>query len=127
MNNVINSSRLCEIEKCLTNLKGFSKFRYFKFHRSTPGDSIFCQVRVNVSDEWSNIDSLSSRGTIKSFTKFVPSLANTPLLLIRCPDGENKVTECIEAVESRITSVEKVDALLKLRDDVFKWRTEDFH
>ncbi len=133
MNNVVNWSGLCESEKCLTNLKHFSKYRYFRFHRDQPSssldpqDRIRCMIRVNVTDEWLDIKELSGRGTIVSFTKFAPNLRNTPPLHIKCPEGKDKITECIEAAESRIPSVEKVNDLLALRDRVFKERTEDFH
>ncbi len=127
MNNVVNWSGLCEAERCLTNLKNFSKYRYFKFYRSQTSDSISCNIKVNVIDEWFDIGNLSARGSIRSFTKFAPDLSKTPPLHISCPDGKEKVTECIEAAESRIPSVEKVDALFSLRDKVFKERTEEFH
>ncbi len=127
MNNVVNWSGLCEIEKCLTNVKHFSKYRYFKFFRSEATDSISCMIRVNVTDDWSDIKSFSARGTIQSFTKFAPDLTKTPPLQISCPDGKDKVTECVTAAESRIPSVQKVDELLSLRDKVFKERSEAFH
>ncbi len=127
MNSVANWSGLCEDEKCLTNLKSFSKYRYFKFHREESSTEICCMIRVNVTDDWFNIKELSGNGKIKSFTKFAPDLAKTPPLEIKCPDGIEKITECIEAAEARIPSVEKVEALLKLRDKVFKARSEEFH
>ena len=132
MKNVVNWSGLCEEEKCLTNIKNFSKYRYFKFHRSEtsdsePSDSIKCKIRVNCTDDWVNAEDLSARGNIGCFTKFAPNLANTPPLCIKCPDGKDKVTECIDAAEARIPAVEKVDALLSLRDSVFRERTENFH
>lgn len=127
MNNVINWSGLCETEKCLTNLKQFSKFRYFKFGRSQAANSITCMIRVNVTDNWSDIKDLSPRGTVLSFTKFTPDLRNTPPLIIKCPEGKQRVTDCIEAAESRIPSVIKVDSLLALSDKVFQDRVDPFH
>ncbi len=127
MNNVINWSGLCETEKCLTNLKNFSKFRYFKFSRPASSDSILCMIKVNTTDEWMNIKELSPKGTISSFTKFTPDLRKTPPLQVKCPEGKEKVTECITAAEGRIPSVEKVEELLALRDKVFQDRTEELH
>ncbi len=127
MKNVVNWSGLCEKEKCLTNIKNFSKYRYFKFYRRESSESICCMIRVNVTDEWLDIKELSGRGAITSFTKFAPNLANTPPLDIKCPEGRDKITECICAAESRIPVVEKVEALFALRDNVFRERSEPFH
>ncbi len=135
MNNVVNWSGLCENESCLTNLKNFSKYRYFKFYgtqgelssNSSSSTGINCLIKVNSTDSWVNISTLGARGTIFSFTKFAPDLRKTPDLKIKCPDGKGKVSECIEEAESRIGSVEKIDALLQLRDKVFKERVESFH
>ncbi len=127
MSNVVNWSGLCEKEKCLTNLKNFSKYRYFKFFKSPESESVSCMIKVNVTDDWIDIKSLSASGTIQSFTKFAPDLARTPPLNINCPEGKEKVTECITAAESRIPSTQKIDELLALRDKVFKERIESFH
>ncbi len=57
MKNVANWSGLCEKESCLTNIKNFSKFRYFRFNREASkenGDEIAttCMVRTSVTDNW---------------------------------------------------------------------------
>ncbi len=127
MNNVANWSGLCEIERCLTNVKNFSKFRYFKFYRLQETQIISCMISVGVTDDWMDIQKLSPSSNIKSFTKFAPDLRKTPPLIIKCPEGKEKITECITSAESRITSVDKVDSLISLRDKVFKERTETFH
>ncbi len=131
MKNVANWSGLCENEKCLSNIKNFSKYRYFRFNRvapteETPDISTSCMVKVNVSEEWVQLNS-GSRGGASGFIKFVPDLRKTPPLEIVCPDGKEKVTECISAAESRIPSTEKVQQLLELRDSVFRPRSEPFH
>ncbi len=127
MNNVINWSDLCENEKCLSNMKKFSKYRYFKFVRVPESDNLSCMVKVNVTEQWVDIKVLSPKASISSFTRFAPNLRNTPPLKIQCPDGKSKVTECIEAAESRIPDTSKVDSLIKLRDKVFNERVEQFH
>ncbi len=127
MNNVVNWSGLCENTSCLTGIKNFSKCRYFKFYKMDGSDSISCMVRTNVVDEWYDLKNLSPRGTINSFTKHAPNLRLTPPLQIKCPEGKDKITECITAAEGRIPCVQKVESLFSLRDKVFTDRVEPFH
>ena len=132
MANVINWSGLCTEQECLTNAKGFSKFRYFKFSRessSTTSSKVktTCFVRYSCTDEWENISKMIPNNKYSSFIKFAPDLKKTPPLIITCPDGKQKVTDCLEAAENRIDNETEVNDLLKLRDSVFRSRTENFH
>lgn len=129
MKNVVNWSGLCDQESCLTNIKHFSKFRYFKIFKSKePGSvDVTCMIKTNATDSWVDIASLSPSKSIHSFSKFCPDLMKTPPLKIRIPDGKDKVTECLTAAESRIPNVQKMEELLSLRDQVFRERVEPFH
>ncbi len=132
MSNVINWSGLCEDQNCLTKVKLFSKYRYFKFSKAvaTPGSSNIttrCLVRFSCTDEWENLEKLVPRKEYSSFIKFAPDLKKTPPLAINCPEGKEKVTECLEAAEGRIGDNRKLNELLEMRDSVFNSRVEQFH
>lgn len=132
MTNIINWSELCQKEKCITNVQGFSRYHYFRFYRSTVDEHItsasstvrtMCQVRVKSSDEWMCLDSANNK---KSFLKFPPNLERTPDTKITCLSDVNEVTKRIESEEWRIASPDKLKDLYDLRDEVFNERVEPF-
>ena len=86
MNQVVNWSGLCQQEKCLSKVKNFSKYRYFKFFKKPRSEEISCFIRFKVGDDWFDIANLSE-ASIPTFSNFTPDLNRTPPLEISCPEG----------------------------------------
>lgn len=133
---VVNWSGLVEAEKCLRPVKQFTKFRYFSFSTSTHSDShtmestayvpTTCNVKINVTDPWIPLP-MSRTHEVSSFITNPPDLSKTPATTIASPPGVEEVTKRINSLEGRINSTVKLNALLSLRDDVFRTREELFH
>lgn len=131
LKSVGNWSRLCEIEKCLTNIQLFSQFRYFRFHKdpNVDGDkSTRCKVKHLSTDEWMPLD---RRDHSKSFIKFVPQISKMPPTTLHPPPGVEKIHERLQSVEGRINNRvmirelrDLVDHVYTKRIDPYKWDTD---
>lgn len=129
MKHVANWSGLCAAEKCLTNVKHFSTFRYFRFSRSkgiTEEIKTVCFVRPSVDAEWETLGK-ATNGNTSSFIRFPPDLKKTPPTKIILPRGRDEINKRFISEEGRINSTAKMRDLYSVRDHVFRAREEPFH
>ena len=139
MQRVANFSGLCEQENCLKKVDRITQWRYFIFTLGSKDNTdassqsqngplpTVCNVKVNSGDNWQYL--IKSRGSGKpgGILRQCPDLRKTPSLEISCPDGLTNVTKRFCPEEGRVNDVDKMIELHKLRDLVFRNRTDSFH
>lgn len=128
---VANVSGLCENSKCLTKVKNFSVYRYFRFSRDETDVSnncfnTICHVKVMNAEQWSELLMPGTQRAI-GFLKFVPDLRETPSMKFSPLDNVAEVNKCLRSCEERINSREKQESLEELRDKVYSPRVDTFH
>ena len=139
MQRVANFSGLCEEEKCLRKVNRITQWRYFLFtlgsneniHTSEHSQSgplpTVCHVKENNSEKWEFLFKSTGGGKPGGILRQCPDLRKTPPLKISCPDGVDNVTKRFCSEEGRVNDIDKMIELHKLRDFVFRSRTDPFH
>ncbi len=116
-----NFSGLCNISVCLSPVRNFLRFRYFKFFMEH-GEAR-CSVKIHCRGAWEPLSS----GPDSAFLRFVPDVSNTPPTAVQSPTNLVEVNKRLRSEEIRIGSRERMTALRSLRDEVYVSRNLEFH
>lgn len=119
-----------ETERCLRNVKTFSKFHYIQLSPmevtrvQTKWRPSKCVVRVWATEYWQPLHATTING---GFIHSDPYVAKAPTTRIECPICNNEVTNIIASEETRINSTGKMASLYTIRENGFRSREEAFH
>lgn len=129
--NCANWSGLCDKTNAIHRLTNITQHRYFRFktERSTSGEfdaKCVVSVKGTLREEWRLLTTGAENGAA-CFLKFVPNIEDMPPENLRSPDDKKEVTARIMSEEARIGDTRKIEDLYRLRDEVYKDRSEHFH
>lgn len=135
MKHVANISGLLQQEKCLVNVRPFSRYRYFRFYRTgsseQDGDSTqvctTCDVKMNCDDEWEPLAAEGRTPHIGGFIRSAPNLSRTPPTILECPSNRREVLKRLDTEQSRIENREKLRQLYALVEEVYNTSEDNFH
>ena len=131
MLHVANFSGLCRSENSVGKVHAFSKFRYFRFHRSQDTGKSYdfyrtaCDVKIFCEDNWKPLPVLTPG--LNGFLVKPPELKRTPSNIIRSPPDRHEVLLRFRSEESRVNNNSKMDQLHELLRQVYEEREDSFH
>lgn len=85
-----------------------------------------CVVKIKVTDLWTSLLMSRTHG-VNSFITHALHLSKSPPTIVSCPPVVEEIWKRIHFVEGRIILTNRIDALLTLRDDVYRNRQKPFH
>lgn len=80
-------------------------------------------MKTRLCDEWTPFPTARGDG----FLKFVPDFTDTPPTVTRVPPNVSEVNKGLEAAESRIKDVDRIEDLRILRNRVYTEISDPFH
>ena len=133
LRNIANWSALCEQERCLTHMVGFTEYRYFRFGIAKSGQSLELEnllktdMVVKKKCEYKRKPFKPSTVLHNGFIRFAPDISRTPATIISCPTGREEVMKRVQSEEGRIGSRREINELMDIVHFVFQNRTDQFH